>query len=165
MKGKMKKTIGLTLLMSMLLGSVGCGAAGPGPQESIDKTKTQLRIYNFDGGVGTDWLYEIEAAFEAKYAEVSFEKDKKGVQVLVVPGKDNPASITASKYDILFTEGVYYNDLIASDELLDISDIVTGSLSEITNGAETQSIQDKMDIFMHGFPKKGSGLLVIFLMC
>lgn len=148
MKKTMRKTVCLTLLVSTLLASAGCGAAGPGPQEAIDKTKTQLRIYNFDGGVGTDWLYELETAFEAKYAEVPFEKDKKGVQVLVVPGKDNPASITSSNYDILFTEGVYYNDLIASGELLDISDIVTGSLSEMTGGIESQSIADKIDPFM-----------------
>ena len=46
----------------------------------------------------------------------------------------------------MFIESVKYNDLIATNQVMDISDIVTQSLSEMTSGAENGTIEDKLTI-------------------
>lgn len=46
---------------------------------------------------------------------------------------------------MFFTEEIYYNDFISKGQLLDISDMVREPLSEITEGKETESIEDKLD--------------------
>ena len=93
---------------------VACG----GPKK--DNTKTYLYVYNFDGGIRTDWLYEAADRFEALYADVSFEEGKMGVVVEVAPGKASLDGIASMPQSVFFTEQVNYNDLIAQNLLLDI---------------------------------------------
>jgi hypothetical protein len=111
----------------------------------IDKTKTQLYVYNYDGGVGTRWLDNIVAEFTEKYAGVSFEEGKTGVQVEVSRGKDNLQALASSAYNVIFTEQVMYNSMISSNLVLDITDIVKEqTLSEVSDGADTKTIEDKL---------------------
>ena len=125
----MKKKLALLLAVTALATScfVGCN-----PDDSddivvvIDPTKTQLYVANFDGGVGSDWLTKLKKSFEEDYAEVSFEEGKMGAQLILDTSKANHVdSISTEIYNVIFAEGVAYNQLAASDKLLDISDIVT----------------------------------------
>jgi hypothetical protein len=109
-------------------------------QGTIDTTKTQLYIYNYDGGIGTEWLERLKAKFEEQYKEESFEPEKKGVEIIIKRDKGNPSSTIAEDYnEIFFAEGINYNDLIVQGRLLDISDIVNETLP-----GESKSIADKL---------------------
>ena len=122
-----------------------CGTTGGSDKvEEVDPTKSQLYVYNYDGGIGTEWLYQAEQRFEDLYKDVSFEEGKTGVQVRVEKGKSNLDGIANSPYNVFFTEQVVYNSLIANNYLLDISDIVKSPLSSVEGCTETGTIEGKL---------------------
>ncbi len=139
---KSKSIIALVLaivtLMSLL---AGCAAGG----SKADPTKTHLSVLSYDGGIGSEWLKLAAKRFEEKYANVSFEEGKTGVVIDITSDKlDGKNGVTTTPYAVWFAEGVNYNDLIATNQIVDITDIVTGSLSDASNGAETGTIEEKM---------------------
>ena len=116
----------VTLVMSCCaIIPAGCGG------ESIDKTKTQLYIYNYDGGVGTDWLYDLKASFETEFENISFESGKIGVQIIPSVGKDEGSTFTFknSDADIVFTEKIPAY-VFAQENLLDLSDVMQEILAQ-----------------------------------
>ena len=146
----MKKSIRLLALAlcasSVAVSMASCGAISrpTGEDDPEDPTKTTVKVYNFDGGIGTDWLRAAEKAFEAKYANQSFEEGKTGVNIRVFPGKASQQTVATQPYDVFFTESVFYNDLVVEDLVLDISDIVKAPLSNINGCNETGTIEDKL---------------------
>ena len=143
----MKKRIALLLVFLLTL-TAGFTMAGCGSEKKgIDETKTQLYVYNFDGGVGSDWLEAVSARFEEKYADTEFEPGtgKKGVEIVPGKGKDSLTTIATSEYNVIFDERVTYNDYISQGLFLDITDIVAEeTLADVTDGKETGRIIDKM---------------------
>lgn len=110
-----------------------------------DATKTHLTVMNYDGGIGSDWIKEAAKRFEAKYADVSFEEGKKGVVVDITNDKlDGKNGVTSTNYAVWFSEGNNFNSFISSGQVVDISDIVTGDLSEISDGEESGTIEAKL---------------------
>lgn len=111
----------------------------------IDKTKSQLYIGNYDGGMGSRWLDEYIDGFEAKYAEVSFEEGKTGVEVIPLNDKvlydpDNISqTISKSTVNVFFTERLEYYELVERGVLYDI----TSAVQETLEGEE-RSIEDKL---------------------
>jgi len=142
----MKKTVigFVTFVLSalMMFSFAGCGDEG----FEYDKTKTQLFVFSFDGGVGTEWLYKVKERFEKDYASVSFESGKTGVEIIPGKGKDTLVStMSTSPYEVIFSESVNYNNLIAQGSLLEIDDIVAKeTLEEVSGGKEKGTIADKM---------------------
>ena len=137
-----KAMFALMLAMVMLLSLLaGCGEGG----SKVDSTKTHLSVLCYDGGIGSEWAKNAAKRFEEKYANVSFEEGKMGVVIDITNDKlDGKNGVTTTPYAIWFTESVNFNELIATGQIVDISDIVTGSLSDISDGAETGSIEDKL---------------------
>lgn len=138
-----KSIIALVLVMVTLMSLLaGCGTGNT----KVDATKTHLAVLSYDGGIGSQWLKSAAKRFEEKYADVSFEEGKMGVVIDITNDKlDGKNGVTTTPYAVWFAESVNYNDLIATNQIVDITDIVTGSLSDASNGAETGSIEDKMD--------------------
>ena len=137
----MKKKAGLVLVIVVFVANILSACSGS-YVEKIDTSKTQLYVSNFDGGIGTEWLDNIKASFEAEYADIEFEPGtgKKGAEIVIDAGKENAtASLSTSRYEVFFTEQVFYNDLISQGNLLDISDIVRETLPN-----ETKTIEDKL---------------------
>ena len=128
-----------TMLSSMF---VGCGFSDG---EKIDNSKTQLNVSNYDGGFGDEWLYKAKYAFEEFYKDEVFEEGKKGVQVHITPSELNgPAlldSIKGASEQIFVAQSVYYYDYLTSGVMLDISDVLTDSLSEF---GENKTIASKL---------------------
>ena len=145
-KQTLKKIAVMAMAMALSVNMVACGGTEnfSGSNEPIDESKSQLYVYNYDGGFGTEWLYKARDRFEAAYAETSFESGKKGVQVQVSAGKSNLDALATSSFNVFFTEQVFYNDLISKGLLLDISDMVTAPLSNVEGCTETKSIKDKL---------------------
>lgn len=146
---KIFKSFAMVALAAIMVGPmVACGDnSGRGPQiEKVDNTKTQLNISNFDGGFGTEWLYQAKARFEKMYENTRFETDKMGVQVHIDPNKDQGHhiidSIKDSDTDVYFTQGVNYYDFVNKGYFADITDIVTEDLAKY---GETGTIEDKFD--------------------
>lgn len=80
----MKKTA-LILLIVLLVSVICTSFAGctPQGQVEIDETKTQLYVFSYDGGYGTDWLRTASKRFEDLYKNKSLEPGKTGVQVIL----------------------------------------------------------------------------------
>lgn len=139
MKNK-KQILAMACALIALGNFAACG--GGTTTETIDETKSQLRIGNFDGGVGTQWLNEAIDRFEELYKDKSFEDGKKGVQILVDRHKGVDINQFANQdIDIYFLENVNYYDAIATGNLLDITDMVT---EKMTKFGEEESVEDKL---------------------
>ena len=141
----MKRILSLILAIGILFSLASCT-----PPQFVESTEnnddvTVLSVFNFNGGVGTTWLETLKPLFEAQYAGVSFEEGKKGVLIDIVPRKSDITSVLAQGYHVIFNEEVAFNDLASQGKLLDISDIVTASLSDVSKGEENGTIYDKLD--------------------
>ena len=92
MKKAFKKIISAMLAATMCFSVAACSPATPDggdTDESVDTMRTQLYVYNFNGGFGTEWLKAAKTRFEAKHAEDELESGKKGVQVIIKANKDS----------------------------------------------------------------------------
>lgn len=157
----MKKHLRMIIaLLSCLMLIALLPACKPDVTEKIDKTRTQVYVSVYGGGIGTDWVNTAKRKFEQFYAAESFETGKTGVQVIIESGKSSTAgeallsTISGNNNDVFFTEAVYYYDLIAQNKIADISDVVTEKLSAY---GESKSIEDKMPSGLKSFYKTETG--------
>lgn len=140
-----------TVSLSACGGRTGGGASdsGNGGDITVQTDKTQLYIFNYDGGLGHTWTDTLIKRFEETYANEVFEEGKKGVQVIPTYKKDANgwggdgliSNLPDAQESIIFTESVYYNDLIKAGVVKDITEWVTTPLTEY---GETRSIADKI---------------------
>jgi ABC-type glycerol-3-phosphate transport system substrate-binding protein len=109
-----------------------------------------LYVGSYNGGCGEEWVEAIGARFEETYADYSFEPGKKGVQVWYEHDKVNYLgsqalnSLTVTSRDVMFIQGADYPDFFDDNNatnLLEITDIVTGSLEDM---GDTGTIEDKL---------------------
>ena len=138
----------LTLCMSFS-GFVGCnfGIVDDPNAEEIDPSRTQLYVFNYKSGFGSQWIDDIKVAYETLNANTIYEpgvtyngQQKKGVQVMVTSLKEEVANssnmddIPDRTQEVYFTEFSYYYDLYNGgkdhDILGDITGAVTGDLSK-----------------------------------
>ena len=149
MKKPLKKIITTLLAATMCFSVAACSPAVPdgGEEENVDITRTQLYVYNFNGGFGTEWLKAAKTRFEAKHAEDVLEEGKKGVQIIIKANKDSNNgdtfwnNIPKAREEVYFVEGADYYKLVGNGTMLDITEAVTNPLSEY---GETESVKDKM---------------------
>lgn len=114
-------------------------------REKIDPNRTQIFVFNYAGGYGSEWLAAIKKRFEAEHVGKSYEENKSGVQVYVNPIKTGFSSMTSTILtgidEVFFGEAGYYNTLLQGNILADITDVVTEPLTEY---GEEKSIEDKL---------------------
>ncbi len=146
-----KWTRGAATLLALAASAsvVGCGGAGGGgggnTSVTIDSTKTQLYVANYNGGYGHVWLDNVIKKFEEEMKNESFEPNKTGVQVVVTNAKDEISGYTlystiqSLNYDMFFS-GTPRLELLAGDYLVDLGEFV----KEPIGFGETKSIWDKM---------------------
>ncbi len=155
----MKKRV-LYCLSAALLGTAmsftACGKA-VSTGEEIDETKSLLKITTRGSGLGSDWLAEIGEAFEEKYANVSFEEGKKGVEVVSQPdttisGATLVSNFSRLDYDVIISDDIDVAALVQASNVKDITDAVKGTMdftvtdvdgNEITMG-ETSTLESKL---------------------
>ncbi len=128
---KAKRILSLVMMSALIIGMcagfAGCAKPADGTIQ-INSDKTQMYVFSYNGGVGNDWLDATIAAFEAKYANTSFEEGKMGVQV--IPDKQKITAVSMvdsfpnSTYDVIFNQNMRYNEWAAKGNLLDISELV-----------------------------------------
>ena len=146
-----KKVASIMLAAALSLGTfgvlAGCGEVISG---EIDETKSQLYVGNYDGGVGTQWLYDAADRFEEMFATTEFEPGtgKVGVEVHVDPNKRNYHgssllnNMASSTDHVFFTQSIQYGTYATSGALVDLSDI---AYQPLTQFGEEESSADKID--------------------
>ncbi len=148
----MKKTairlLALVLALIMTCGIfAGCDARrnDGGSNDPADSSKTQIYVGYYYAGMGKEWIQQAAAAFEAKYADTSFEEGKKGIQVhldLDKVGMDGGTLVEtiASKRDqIFFIENANMYSFVDRNLLMDITDWVKSAAD-----GETVTIEEKL---------------------
>lgn len=149
----LRKTVSITLAtLSFATTLASCGK-NPfvTPDESdreVNENMTQLYVGCYAGGYGRAWLDSAIARFEEQYKDQSFETGKQGVQVHVDYQKSyaglSKATMNGMTQSVIFTEQIYFNEYTIDNKFLDISDIVTSSLSDVSAGKETGTIESKL---------------------
>ena len=131
MKQKLKKA--LACMLAMLSVGSTFAVAGCGSQElvgeQIDHTKTQLYVFNFNGGFGSEWLSYVKERYEELHKNDEWEEGKKGVQIYVTSTKANAegmaGTILSGRDEVFFQEYAYYYQLKNMGVLGDITPAVT----------------------------------------
>ena len=117
------------MLLASTLFATSCGGGGTTSlpdigdreQESVDKSKTQLYVGNYNGGIGEAWLWE---------AKELFEKDHKDVQIMIDNGKDEygtsslMSNIKSNRQDLYVVDSVTYYTLANAGHMADLTEIV-----------------------------------------
>lgn len=150
MKKTLKRTLALLLSLSATFTIASCGGGDinigdSSLNEGIDSTKTQLYVYSYTAGYGSDWLISLKNKFEEQHKDdTNWETGKKGVQVVLDARKSDimasAESIPEEKNEVFFAESAYYYTLLAKGVLGDITEAVT---TEIAND-NGKTIYDKM---------------------
>ena len=156
-----KKIAGITLAIMTLGSSAACKGLGAQVVNKGDETKTIVRVGNYYGGLGDEWLTVVEKKFEADYANVSYEEGKMGVDIVI----DNSNGYSGQnvidsvdKNDVWFGYLMNYYDLISQNIAMDISDIVTGDLGEVCAEEAGVTIESKLaDNVKDTFKSVGGG--------
>ena len=137
---KMKKITASVLALTLgVFSFTACG------KDKIDKTKTQLYVGVFEGGIGSEWAYEYARLFEEKYATESFETGKTGVEVIINVSKDKYVSSTLASTiaydfeDVYFLLGNNYYNYASQKLFADITDVVNSKID-----GEDKTILQKM---------------------
>ncbi|MBQ8308259.1 MAG: hypothetical protein IJX96_00320 [Clostridia bacterium] len=150
MKSKVKKIVASMLAMSICAGCVACATPDiPGASwedDVVDTNKTQIYVFNYDGGYGTSWLYEVKKRFEEAHKDDVWEEGKKGVQVYINPSKNKMLSsgaILDGRDEVYFTENVMYYDYLNDGVFGDLTEAVTADMAAYGD-AEGTSIEDKL---------------------
>lgn len=145
MKFKFTKIACAVLAAAMPFTMMACGPTGGEVIDSVDKTKIQLNVFSYNGGVGSEWLDKVITRFEADYKDATFSNGRTGVQV--VPDKtksDVFSNVGTNNNHVIFSEVGNYSQLVTQKSVLDISDIMDKPLNELTKTADTKTLKSKM---------------------
>ena len=145
MKFKFTKIACAAIAAAMLFTMTACGSMGGEIIDKVDKTKIQLNVFSYNGGVGSEWLDKVIARFEADYKDAKFSNGRTGVEV--VPDKtksDVFGNMTTNNNHVIFSEVGNYSQLVTQKSILDISDIMDKPLNELTKTSDTKTLKSKM---------------------
>lgn len=124
----MKKLGALLMCGTMALSAAACGGGGSGA-DSSKTTVIEVAVHN--GGVRWEWLEKAFKRFQEQQKDVSYAEGKKGVAIKITPGNGlaNKAMSTDG-YNIYFVERTDTYSFIASDLLMDITEVFEEKDSE-----------------------------------
>lgn len=139
------KKVRNALLIPLLLGALAGCHLHEGEQ-SISADKTQLYVGVYTGELDSGSFYQVASEFEKKYADVSFEEGKKGLEVVFSDGR---FSDTLKDTILDGTEEVFLDTAASSlhlsnnNLLLDLSDLYNTPMNkDLVSGATDSSLGD-----------------------
>ncbi len=138
----------VSAMMFMGMSAIGCGGGSNG-EEKIDKSRTQLYVFSYTGGYGSDWIKQVKKRYEELHKNDVYEEGKKGVQIYIRAQKEetmsNRQNIPQNRDEVFFTEFTYYYTMKNEGYLADITSAVTDDLSVYNDGDPVgQNIESKM---------------------
>lgn len=123
-------------LAALLVAGSFTGCVEYAPEEK--STISYLYVDTYSGGLGDQFLKELEKEFETRYANTPFAEGKMGVDI--VPGYTPDTlgatlqgKIKTSTHEVFISEGMYYADFMADGTLYDLTDIVKANEGAIEN--------------------------------
>jgi len=140
-----KKFLTLALAGMMSFGTVACGGGsewGDEPEDSKASSSVEetiegvtnpykLKVYNFTGGYGEEWLNALATRYKKARAGIKFTVDGKeydGVDFDFTKEKNIMTSMMNSgvQFDVWFQEQVYYNQILQNGKIFkDMTDVLT----------------------------------------
>ena len=160
MKKMIKKTFCGAFALAIACGAFGCASpndiGNSNTQIQVDEKRTQLYVFNFDGGYGAEWMSTAIAEYERLHAEDVYEEGKVGVQIIPTHTKKTRegAEILSNREEVYFTEAVQYYQSINDGAFADITDIVVkANVYEQEKTIESKMTQEQKDYF--GYKKDG----------
>lgn len=137
MKKIVKRVSALLMVSCMSLSLMACGGGQGkkgGIEEAVDTERTQLYVYNFAGGFGSDWLTALKKRYEEEHKDDVYEEGKKGVQIVInntkTGGDAMQSQILYNKDEVYFTEYAYYYSMKNAGVLGDITEAITTDMAE-----------------------------------
>ncbi len=153
MKKRFAKIFSAALALVMSLGLTACGGGtnpdnpGSNVEEKIDTSRTQLYVFNFYGGYGSDWLAAAKKRYEKLHENDVYEEGKKGIQIYINNQKSQvdemQTQILDNRDEVYFAEYAYYYTLKTVGVLGDITEAVTADLSAYGD-ASGKTIESKL---------------------
>lgn len=151
----MKKTLSIMLTLAMLAASAACKPPMVGDQ-SVDPNKTPLYIAIGDNGVGTEFLYALEKAYEEYNPEVD----------VVINSRDSELQngleyMKSATEDILYVTSQY--DFSRYEKyVMDLTDMTESKAYDengeyVGMGNGVKSLQDKMMAYENNFNLANQG--------
>jgi spermidine/putrescine-binding protein len=102
MKKLFKSMLTCALATTMVFSAVACS---PEVIEQVDETKSQLYVFNYNGGVGSAWITKAQEDFAKAFENYSFEDGKKGVQFMPENAKTAELqTIANTNNEVIFSE-------------------------------------------------------------
>lgn len=155
----MNKRMRNLVSISCLVGSMFLAGCGKDTEEEDvppeDKSKVQITIATYQGGLGSQWIDDICNDLKtelADYTDSTFKEGEKGVRFKVLMNTSYQGTKLTSglsnSVDMYFTESVDYSDLSRKGYLLDITDAVKDPLTDV---GDTGTIEEKLDPNMSAF--------------
>lgn len=141
----MRKSMKLAMCVLASVFFVGsfaaCGKTPDGSGEKIDSNKTQLYVFNYNGGYKTDWLESAKNSYQELHKNDSYEDGKTGVQIIINHPKSFPSSseILAGDDEVYFDEGIFYRQFLNAGVFADLTSIVTEK-----SGYDGKTIESKL---------------------
>ncbi len=144
MNGILKKILVGICTLTFVFGAVACGGNGKKADDEAGDRFT-LRVFNYKGGYGTEWLSAAKARYEELHKNdkiVVGDKEYTGVYVKLNPVKSTMESMVdnfSASDDVYFQERANYYTLIRKNIVEDITDVVTG-----VNPYEDKKTEEKL---------------------
>ena len=143
--GKAKKAVvksmaALLALSALVSSGAGCGSV---TETGNDSTTTVIKVSNFGGGIGRKWLDEAGARFQELVKDKEYEAGKKGVKFEITHAIGATCvNMKTSGDNIFFLQDKYseYFSEIQKGAVLDITDVVTGSLAEYGENVTVETL-------------------------
>ena len=76
----MAAVLSVACMATALSSLIGCKNSGEIGGEKIDPNREQLYVGNFNGGLGSEWMAELDKAFEAAYPQYQVIVDNKKLE-------------------------------------------------------------------------------------
>ena len=122
-------------MSALTAGAMGACQLGTPVNNGNNKGKKEIVVSIYDGGLGTDWFDAVIEDFEADYTDYF---------VTVEPKKRTLAEIESlialgTQADMYFSTVSDFHNLIYSDKIADISDVL-----EMKPDGETRTVGEKL---------------------
>ncbi|MBQ8284523.1 MAG: hypothetical protein IJX75_05470 [Clostridia bacterium] len=130
-----RKFIAISMASVMACGLMASCDGGVEYEPEENANLSYLYVDTYAGGFGSEFLNVAAKAFETANAGKSYAENKKGVKIEVSESVTNnskqfKAGVGSAVSDVHVVEGLYYTDLLGANSILDVTDVVTATLSD-----------------------------------
>lgn len=135
--------LSIIVALSVTFTATACGVENLDDGEHDDQTT--IRVYVYNGGGGSQWLYKAAEKFQTLKAKEKYHADKEGVYIDIFPSKDRPQSteFKTSGTNIYF-DSYGISELLEDDLILPLDDVYNTPIDDMDgDGVLETTLKDK----------------------